>query len=173
MHAKAAPAPVLEPRVQPASGERLARPRLLLDNNVSHWTRRVLENAGFTARHVADIGLASASDEVIFDFAAQQGDVIVTQDNDFAKSHRMAIGRTPGIVVFPHQNIGDGRPFRDSLEHFVTRFPHTPCALMFRVVQYVNLQRMIVFTPPPAAPRGTPKANTAPQWHKSYDGPHF
>ena len=57
--------------------------RFVVDAQPSALARR-LEALGHTAEHVADRGMAFASDDVIRDYACWVGAVIVTKDEDFA-----------------------------------------------------------------------------------------
>lgn len=47
--------------------------RLLLDANLSPRVAEALRAAGFDAVHVADVDLVTATDDVIFDRAAEGG----------------------------------------------------------------------------------------------------
>ncbi len=58
--------------------------RFVVDAQLPPALARRLETLGHTAEHVADRGMASASDNVIRDYAASVGAVIVTKDEDFA-----------------------------------------------------------------------------------------
>ena len=70
-----------------AEGESLAPEyRWLLDQNVpeiiGQWLERLVE--GLKVAHVKQVGLDSADDEEIFDFALKNKWLIVTFDEDFA-----------------------------------------------------------------------------------------
>ena len=70
--------------------------RFVVDAQLPPALARRLETLGHTAEHVADRGMASASDHVISDYAACVGAVIVTKDEDFAIRRLLAEG--PAIV---------------------------------------------------------------------------
>lgn len=57
--------------------------RLLLDQGLPRSTVLHLQNKGIAAVHVGDIGLATASDAKILEFARQEERVVVTFDADF------------------------------------------------------------------------------------------
>jgi len=57
--------------------------RLLLDENLSWRVARGLAVAGYQVTTVADIGLASASDALVFAYAREHGYVLITRDSDF------------------------------------------------------------------------------------------
>ena len=70
--------------------------RFVVDAQLPPALARRLETLGHTAEHVADRGMASASDDVIRDYAARVGAVIVTKDEDFATRRLLAEG--PAVV---------------------------------------------------------------------------
>jgi predicted nuclease of predicted toxin-antitoxin system len=76
--------------------------KLLLDANLSPRLVDALAAAGFEVRHVDDVGLLTASDEVIFDFAAQAGDVLVTADSDFSMLLAARGSAGPSVVLLRH-----------------------------------------------------------------------
>jgi predicted nuclease of predicted toxin-antitoxin system len=65
--------------------------RFLVDAQLPPALARRLESLGHAAEHVADRGMASASDDAIRDYAASVGSVIVTKDEDFAV-RRLLVG---------------------------------------------------------------------------------
>jgi len=70
---------------------------LLLDQNLSHTLVGALESSYAGSIHVRGIGLASASDDVVWTHAQQHGLMIVTKDADF---HQMSLlkGHPPKVV---------------------------------------------------------------------------
>ena len=58
--------------------------RFVVDAQLPPALARRLEALGHRAEHVADLGLTSASDNEIRDYAAGVGAAIVTKDEDFA-----------------------------------------------------------------------------------------
>jgi predicted nuclease of predicted toxin-antitoxin system len=59
--------------------------RLLVDANLSPVVAARLRSAGFEAVHVAAVGLLTAADEDILEYAAVNGLVIVSADTDFGE----------------------------------------------------------------------------------------
>ncbi len=57
--------------------------RLLLDENISHRIVASLAQTFPGSRHVSEVGLAGASDDVIYDWAVTNGFALVTKDDDF------------------------------------------------------------------------------------------
>ncbi len=76
--------------------------RLLLDANLSPQLVDRLVTAGHELRRVDMIGLRGASDEVIFDYAAQRADVLVTADADFARLLAARGSSAPSVVLLRH-----------------------------------------------------------------------
>lgn len=70
--------------------------RFLVDAQLPPALARRLEALGHVAEHVADLGMASASDTAIRDHAARVGAVIVTKDEDFAV-RRLLMGGPPVV----------------------------------------------------------------------------
>ena len=60
---------------------------------------RWLIGAGHIAEHVADVGLAEANDDPIWQYAAATGAAIVTKDEDFAARQMHRIGPPPVVWV--------------------------------------------------------------------------
>lgn len=76
--------------------------RLLLDANLSPKLLEPLTNAGFETVHVADAGLLRASDGAIFEYAADQGYVVVTADSDFPMMLALRRADRPSVVLLRH-----------------------------------------------------------------------
>jgi predicted nuclease of predicted toxin-antitoxin system len=70
--------------------------RFVVDAQLPPALARRLETLGHTAEHVADRGMASVPDNVIREYAARVGAVIVTKDEDFA-IHRL-LTEGPAVV---------------------------------------------------------------------------
>jgi predicted nuclease of predicted toxin-antitoxin system len=64
--------------------------RFIVDAQLPPALARSLTAKGHEAEHVADRGLHAASDNAIWDFAMQEGAVIVTKDEDFAQRKAQA-----------------------------------------------------------------------------------
>ena len=59
--------------------------RFLVDANLSPRVAARLISAGFDSVHVTEVGLLTASDQAILDYAAENGLVIVSADTDFGE----------------------------------------------------------------------------------------
>ena len=70
--------------------------RFLVDAQLPPALARRIEAQGHEAEHVADHGLAAASDDAIRRHADRIGAVIVTKDEDFAVHHILSSG--PAVV---------------------------------------------------------------------------
>ena len=75
----------------------------VLDENLAEALGDLLITAGHRAVHVRSVGLQSASDLVVLDFAASQHAVLISADTDFgsilAATHRAA----PSLVLLRHE----------------------------------------------------------------------
>ena len=55
----------------------------LVDAQLSPALAKAIAAAGYSARHVADVGLLQAADAPIWDFARDHGYALITKDEDF------------------------------------------------------------------------------------------
>ena len=78
--------------------------KLLFDQNLSHRLIALLAPEFPDAEHVRNVGLATATDEAIWRFAAQQGRIIVSKDRDFL--HRALLFGCPPKAVW--LRVGNG-----------------------------------------------------------------
>lgn len=76
--------------------------KLLIDANLSPRVTEALNDAGFEAVHVADVGLLTAADERIFDHAVEQRMAIVTADSDFPMLVALRRATNPSVVHLRH-----------------------------------------------------------------------
>ncbi len=72
--------------------------KLLVDANLSPNVRDALAAAEFETVHVADVGLLQASDQDIFDWAAEKNYVVITADSDFAMLLAFSRASCPSVV---------------------------------------------------------------------------
>jgi predicted nuclease of predicted toxin-antitoxin system len=74
--------------------------RFLVDANLSPRVAAWLSSAGFESIHVADVGLLTAADQVILDYAAANELVIVSADTDFGELLAVTRGAVrPSVVL--------------------------------------------------------------------------
>jgi predicted nuclease of predicted toxin-antitoxin system len=73
--------------------------RLLIDANLSPKVAARIRSGGHEAVHVADIGLLTASDEVILAHAATSGQVIISADTDFGELLAVSGASRPSVVL--------------------------------------------------------------------------
>jgi len=71
--------------------------KLLFDQNLSHRLIEFIRKAFPDTIHVKDIGLDSASDTVIWEFAKKEGFTIISKDSDFHQ-RSFLFGHPPKVI---------------------------------------------------------------------------
>lgn len=78
--------------------------RLLIDANLSPRVAARLRDGGHDACHVVDVGLGSASDGEILEWAGSEDRIIVSSDSDFGALLARFGGVKPSFVLLRHLN---------------------------------------------------------------------
>lgn len=98
--------------------------RFVVDAQLPPALARYVASQGHQAEHVLDVGLASADDSVIWDYAIAANAAIITKDEDFAI--RISIASTyPSIVWVRLGNTSNSA----LLERFAPLLPQIAAAL--------------------------------------------
>ena len=71
--------------------------KLLFDENLSPRLVELLRDLYSDTEHVRGVGLASANDDAVWDYAARNGRTIVTKDADF-NQRAFLLGPPPKVV---------------------------------------------------------------------------
>lgn len=89
---------------------------LLLDENLIPGFAIILQELGYSARHVYDVDLDQTPDEEIISFARSSGETILTNDLDFSRIMALSRERFPSIITF---RLGALNPalFREIVQH--------------------------------------------------------
>jgi predicted nuclease of predicted toxin-antitoxin system len=72
--------------------------KFLLDADMPRSSSKVLKSLGFEVEDVRDIGLGSAKDKDIIEYASKNGKIIITRDTDFGEVLRYP--KHPGAIIF-------------------------------------------------------------------------
>ena len=86
--------------------------KFLLDVGISPAPGRLLESVGHSYRFVPDHYSAKSSDAEILSHAAENGEVVLTNDLDFGKLLAFSKQRMPSVVLFRIHTISPQRFFR-------------------------------------------------------------
>lgn len=74
--------------------------KFLLDENISPSLAVLLQELGYEARHVNEIGYNNTPDFQISKFAATSGEIIITHDTDFGTILALTGSERPSVVLF-------------------------------------------------------------------------
>ena len=85
--------------------------KLLLDQNLSRYLLGSLCELWAESSHVAVLGMGQASDREIWDFAAKNGYVLVSKDNDFVQMATL-FGAPPKVIL-----LAMGNSSTDAIKH--------------------------------------------------------
>ena len=97
--------------------------KFLVDEDVNPNVVKVLQEAGYKAEHVSEVGLYGHPDENILAYARRKDRVLLTHDADFLDDRKHPPQNNPGIVILPGSQGEWGSLIR-ALEH-VTRIVGT------------------------------------------------
>jgi len=74
--------------------------RVFADHCISNSIIEILEGFGLQVERARDAGLASSSDEEIFDYILKTDQVLLTFDKDFCNIIRFDIQHSVGVIIF-------------------------------------------------------------------------
>jgi predicted nuclease of predicted toxin-antitoxin system len=75
--------------------------RFLIDESLGVGAARMIQERGYNAVYVGDIGLTGRDDTDIMAYAWREDRILLTHDRDFLNRSRFPDHRNPGVVVLP------------------------------------------------------------------------
>ena len=93
--------------------------KLVIDEDISRSTGKVLKDCGYEVKDIRDYGLCGADDKVVFQFAQNDEAVLITGDLGFGNILHFPLGSHFGIVIahFPNE-----MPTREINRQLIERF---------------------------------------------------
>jgi len=79
--------------------------KFVIDEDIPRSTGIILKENGYDILDIRDHGLRGEKDEKIYEFAQENGAVVLTGDRGFGNTQRFPLGEHKGIVVthFPNE----------------------------------------------------------------------
>lgn len=119
--------------------------RFLIDNALSPTVAKDMKAAGHDAVHVRELGMQAASDEEIFDCAAEDDRVVVSADTDFGTLLAARKETSPSVILFRHGS--QHRP-ADQVELLKNNLPQLEQPLTDGCIVVIEPDRLRVRTLP-------------------------
>jgi len=116
--------------------------KFLLDADMHRSSADVIRNFGFAVEDVRDIGLGSAKDKEIVDYALNNGRIIVTRDTDFGEVLRYP--NHPGAIIFRLPSIYTTVQLKRRLEDFLRSVTEDEITNAIIVVELARYRRRSV-----------------------------
>ncbi|MBO8183472.1 MAG: DUF5615 family PIN-like protein [Archaeoglobus sp.] len=91
--------------------------KFLLDADMPRSSGEVIRMLGFEVEDVRDIGLGSAKDKEIIQYARKNGRIIITRDTDFGEVLRYP--EHPGAIIFRLPYTFTAREINERLSEFL------------------------------------------------------
>ncbi|HKW98206.1 MAG TPA: DUF5615 family PIN-like protein [Bryobacteraceae bacterium] len=109
--------------------------KFLIDNALPPRLAVLLRASGHDATHVRELGLAHASDEVIFAKADEEDRILVSADSDFAALLALRSAHRPSFILFREPDLTRAESYFDRLLSSLAILEpdlHKGCVAVFR-----------------------------------------
>ncbi|MDE0269189.1 MAG: DUF5615 family PIN-like protein [Acidimicrobiaceae bacterium] len=94
--------------------------KVILDANLSPRVAKVLHADGHQTLHVGDVGMLTAADATILEWAAEHGYTVVTADSDFAALLSRGRSVRPSVI---HMRAVANKPFESHAALLIESLP--------------------------------------------------
>jgi len=96
----------------------MPNPRFLVDADMPKSSTELLKKHGFNAKDVRDVGLASAEDKQVMEFARSEKRILVTRNLGFGNPERYP--SHPGAIIFRLPHTYTAAEINERLEKFLS-----------------------------------------------------
>ena len=116
--------------------------KFLLDADVSRSSTEVIRNLGFEVEDVRDIGMGSAKDKEIIEYANKNNRVIITRDKDFGEVLRYP--QHPGAIIFRLPYTFTAKEINKRLAEFLSSVKREELRNVIIIVELGRYRRRLI-----------------------------
>ena len=113
--------------------------KILLDADMPRSSVKVIRSSGFEVEDVRDIGMRSAKDKEIIEYALNNNRVIVTRDTDFGEILRYP--KHPGAIILRLPNTFTTKEVNKRLKGFLSSVSETEIKNAIIIVELSRYRR--------------------------------
>lgn len=92
-----------------------------IDENLPMSLKQIIENQGYKAGHVREVGLKGTDDKEVASYAKEKGAILITKDKEFASPLHYPSKTHKGVIIIRIPNNKGLKIIRNRLEDFITQ----------------------------------------------------